>query len=129
MKCIVFGCTNHKDQGKFMGDICYPCYLILTTGKAHNTTSILKTLKQLEDYGEKLGMSPKSLLMENLIESHENLRDWYKEYSYKIMDVMESAKKEAYKQAYEDVNKTDFISIEKLKTMSFLEVCELIAFS
>lgn len=31
-KCIVFGCTNKKHQGTFVGDICLPCYEIITTG-------------------------------------------------------------------------------------------------
>jgi len=31
-KCIVFGCTNYKHQGIFIGDICAPCYKIITEG-------------------------------------------------------------------------------------------------
>jgi len=31
-KCIVFGCTNEKHQGVFVGDICAPCYKIITEG-------------------------------------------------------------------------------------------------
>ena len=32
-KCIVKGCDNHSNHGKFVGDICKPCYVMLTTGK------------------------------------------------------------------------------------------------
>lgn len=31
-RCIVFGCTNEKHQGNFVGDICSPCYKIITEG-------------------------------------------------------------------------------------------------
>lgn len=32
VRCIVKGCVNHKDEGKFVGDLCNPCYMMLTTG-------------------------------------------------------------------------------------------------
>lgn len=32
-KCIVKGCTNLRSQGRFIGDLCYPCYEFITTGK------------------------------------------------------------------------------------------------
>ena len=32
-KCIVKGCINRKTEGSFVGDLCGPCYLLLTTGK------------------------------------------------------------------------------------------------
>ena len=31
-KCIVKGCDNHSNHGEFVGDICKPCYVMLTTG-------------------------------------------------------------------------------------------------
>jgi len=31
-KCIVKGCNNKKTEGEFVGDICRPCYEMLTTG-------------------------------------------------------------------------------------------------
>ena len=33
MKCIVKGCENHSHEGKFKGDICYPCYAFITNGE------------------------------------------------------------------------------------------------
>lgn len=33
-KCIVHGCGNEKHQGNFIGDICAPCFHIITTGDA-----------------------------------------------------------------------------------------------
>ena len=32
-KCVVKGCSNHRDEGKFVGEFCSPCYTMLTTGK------------------------------------------------------------------------------------------------
>jgi hypothetical protein len=32
-RCIVFGCENHKHEGRFEGDMCMPCYRMITTGK------------------------------------------------------------------------------------------------
>ena len=32
-KCLVKGCKNRSDQGTFVGDLCYPCYEMLTTGR------------------------------------------------------------------------------------------------
>ena len=32
-KCIVKGCTNHSDEGLFQGDMCMPCYRMITTGE------------------------------------------------------------------------------------------------
>lgn len=29
-ECIVSACPNSKDQGNFIGDLCAPCYAVLT---------------------------------------------------------------------------------------------------
>lgn len=42
--CIVKGCTNKKSQGKFIGDLCFPCYKYLTTGIIKKTNSFLKRM-------------------------------------------------------------------------------------
>lgn len=33
MKCLVHGCENHSDQGRFIGELCSPCHEMITTGK------------------------------------------------------------------------------------------------
>lgn len=33
-KCIVHGCNNESHQGTFHGDICAPCYRMITEGDA-----------------------------------------------------------------------------------------------
>lgn len=32
-ECIIYGCTNKKEEGNFTGDICDACYEMLTEGK------------------------------------------------------------------------------------------------
>jgi hypothetical protein len=36
MKCIVKDCRNHSDEGKFVGDLCFPCFRFLTTGEGRS---------------------------------------------------------------------------------------------
>jgi hypothetical protein len=33
IKCIVKDCANHKHQGKFIGDLCSPCFSFLVEGE------------------------------------------------------------------------------------------------
>lgn len=33
MKCLVKGCENHSHEGKFVGELCNPCHIMLTEGK------------------------------------------------------------------------------------------------
>jgi hypothetical protein len=40
-KCIVKGCSNHKGEGTFIGDLCCPCYHMITTGRIGPSTSFL----------------------------------------------------------------------------------------
>jgi hypothetical protein len=32
-KCIIYGCNNKKNQGNFIGNLCVPCYEMITTGE------------------------------------------------------------------------------------------------
>lgn len=48
-KCIIDGCNNTKDQGNFVGDICSPCYELLTSGdldKHKQGTSFIHKIKK-----------------------------------------------------------------------------------
>lgn len=45
-KCIVCRCPNRRDQGPFVGDLCKPCYNMLTTGMVGNTASFLGDIKR-----------------------------------------------------------------------------------
>jgi hypothetical protein len=49
-KCIVHGCTNHEDQGSFEGDMCSPCYRIITTGKINPSDNwFVQKIQKLEE--------------------------------------------------------------------------------
>lgn len=58
MKCIVFGCTNHTEQGSFTNDLCNPCYQMLVTGKIGPTDSFLA----LRNWGLSLGAKQNAIL-------------------------------------------------------------------
>lgn len=45
-KCVVKGCVNRKIQGRFVGDICSPCFSYITNGKIGPTTSFLGDMKK-----------------------------------------------------------------------------------
>lgn len=47
-ECILHGCTNKKSEGNFIGDICVPCYKIITQGdlKQPSTNFIHKLAKR-----------------------------------------------------------------------------------
>lgn len=47
-RCLVKDCENHRDQGEFVGDLCYSCYEHLTTGNVGPTKSILRKIKDAE---------------------------------------------------------------------------------
>jgi hypothetical protein len=62
-KCIVHGCSNHADQGRFVtlvdqgrfvGEMCSPCHTMITTGKVMPTDSFLNQITSLEADNEKL---------------------------------------------------------------------------
>jgi hypothetical protein len=40
-KCIVFKCTNHTKEGKFVDKMCAPCYETITTGRLGYSDSFL----------------------------------------------------------------------------------------
>ena len=43
-RCIVARCSNHKSQGRFVGDLCAPCHHYITTGRIGATDSFLGEL-------------------------------------------------------------------------------------
>ena len=48
-KCLVFGCTNRKGEGRdFVWEFCRPCYEMITTGEVGPTNSFLNKLNTKE---------------------------------------------------------------------------------
>lgn len=33
IKCIVMNCVNHRDEGKFVGEMCSPCHSFIVKGE------------------------------------------------------------------------------------------------
>jgi len=48
-KCIVHECVNHKHEGQFVGEICKPCYIMLTTGKELDSFNFIASLRNSRD--------------------------------------------------------------------------------
>ena len=49
MKCIVKDCTNHRHEGKFVGNLCSPCFTFLITGEGTYSQAYKSTvLKERE---------------------------------------------------------------------------------
>ena len=49
-KCIVYCCSNTSDNGSFNGDMCMPCFEIITTGHIKNTDSFLGECVESAEY-------------------------------------------------------------------------------
>ncbi len=45
-KCITKGCRNYKHQGEFIGDLCAPCFLHITSGNVIPTESFVGDLQR-----------------------------------------------------------------------------------
>jgi hypothetical protein len=43
--CACWCCQNPKDDGKFVGEFCMPCYELITTGVGEYGTSFIHQLK------------------------------------------------------------------------------------
>lgn len=46
MKCLVYGCKNHSNQGRFLGNICFPCYEMLRTGQLSRGQTFIHRLAE-----------------------------------------------------------------------------------
>lgn len=53
MKCIVKDCPNHSHEGKFVGDLCSPCFNFLAAGEGESSQAYENTvLKEREACAE-----------------------------------------------------------------------------
>ncbi len=51
--CIVKGCCNRTDQGDFMGNLCMPCYNMLSTGELGFGNTFVHDLLDKKTYHSK----------------------------------------------------------------------------
>lgn len=55
MKCIVLDCKNYKGEGVFVGDICRPCYDMITKGRMNPSYNFIYEIwLELKDAKTKL---------------------------------------------------------------------------
>ena len=45
INCSTHDCKNKSNLGKFIGDLCYPCYEFITKGKGVHSQAYKNTLK------------------------------------------------------------------------------------
>lgn len=38
-QCVVFGCTNTSDEGKFVGSLCFPCHEFIANLERNNSVA------------------------------------------------------------------------------------------
>jgi len=61
-KCIVFSCQNHKDEGKFVGDLCGPCHEFIVTGRGDVAGSSAIYRSAVDQFITRLGKAVRILL-------------------------------------------------------------------
>lgn len=79
-KCIVQGCLNHKHQGEFLGDLCTPCYDMITSGEIKYGGTFLHGLRdRTEELEAKLAESQAQLskAMEEKLDATKALKAWF----------------------------------------------------
>ena len=78
-KCIVKGCTNHSNEGKFVGSLCMPCYHMLNTGEITPSNAWfaeeINNLKRYKDTLEDAGVVSWSLTTSNANDPSQLLND------------------------------------------------------
>jgi hypothetical protein len=54
MKCIVYGCSNHSFEGKFLGYLCAPCWNCITsaTPEKHRYSQAWRNLVEANRIGK-----------------------------------------------------------------------------
>lgn len=53
MKCHVKGCTNHSEDGRFVGEFCSPCYRMLGNGFVSPSEAwFVKEIEKTKEVGE-----------------------------------------------------------------------------
>lgn len=54
-KCVVRGCPNRTGEGGFVGNVCVPCYEMITTGVVgRGETFVHKMLEEIGDLRREL---------------------------------------------------------------------------
>lgn len=46
-KCVVRDCSNYTDEGRFIGDVCAPCWSFMLTGRANPSQACRNVLREV----------------------------------------------------------------------------------
>lgn len=89
-RCIIPNCSNHTDEGLFVGDLCSPCYsyVVLNKGiysQAYRNELAKARLRNISRFLAFHSTKAKSLLRESLVEAPESV-----EAQLKDLDVIAS---------------------------------------
>lgn len=80
-KCLVKGCMNIRHQGQFVGDLCAPCFRMLTTGELGcGDTFIHQLAAKIQKGGLEPDKGPRNRLEAELL--LKNKRDLEEEVSH-----------------------------------------------
>lgn len=69
VKCIVKGCSNHRSEGVFVGNLCRPCHDMITTGELGPSDSFLGKIYDEEINRERLKFKPGPPMTEDELRS------------------------------------------------------------
>lgn len=84
----------------------------------------MKAEEKISAYAKELGVE--SMTVDSLIRSHRNLRNWNIEWIADRNAEMNKAREAASRQAREWVTEHEYVSVERLRTMTIAQIAELI---
>lgn len=87
---------------------------------------VQSVLQKLIDYSKRIGLTD-PISLDGLIESHSHLRNLNLENRALLNEEMERCRNIAIANARAEVQHGEYISIEKLQTMTISEISELVA--
>ena len=117
IKCRMPGCTNHQDEGSFVGEFCSPCHHMLNQIVEERIGDVIQRIMQLEKRVSRMGMSRLDLIAE--LEKHEDKALMYqcktKYFADQARDLNEELLKcqsdnESRKESDDDTGKCDRVN-------------------
>lgn len=112
--------------GRISVNACPDCYFAVLSKDTN--IYISHADKLVAAYGEEIYEEKiHSLTVEELIESHRRLREWSIKNNADNRKIYKDMVEKAYKDAYEDSIKYDWVSKERLANMPMKELCELVS--
>lgn len=112
--------------GRINVDACPDCYFAVLS--KNTNIYISHADKLVAAYGEEIYEDKiHTVTIEELIESHRRLREWSIKNNADNRKIYKDMVEKAYKDAYEDSIKYDWVSTERLANMPMKELCKLVS--